>query len=162
MASHSHTAHLLIGSNIDPLENVHRALLEICHFGIIRRISRAWQTPAYGSDGPDFINLAVELLTPLPLEAFKADAVAGIEHRLARQRSADKNAPRTIDIDIIRFDGRLLDGSIWVQAHAAITLAELLPDLVNPETQETLQAAAARLAQTPGIIERSDVLKKME
>jgi 2-amino-4-hydroxy-6-hydroxymethyldihydropteridine diphosphokinase len=162
MAASSHTAHLLIGSNIEPVVNVRQAILELCHFGILRHVSRAWQTPAHGSDGPDFINLAVELITPRPLESVKSEVVAVIEKKLGRQRSADKNAPRTIDLDIILFDGELLDAALWDHVHLAVTLGELLPDLVNPATGESLAALASRLAREKPVIERPDVLPKMK
>jgi 2-amino-4-hydroxy-6-hydroxymethyldihydropteridine diphosphokinase len=162
MSDRSHSAHLLIGSNIDPEVNVRRALLALCHYGILRRVSRAWQTPAYGSDGPDFINLAVELITPLDLESLKQNALAGIEQKLDRRRTADKNAPRTIDLDIILFDGRILDPGVWTQVHAAVAVGELLPELMNSELRESLSVVAARLAKVQPIRERPDVLPSLK
>jgi 2-amino-4-hydroxy-6-hydroxymethyldihydropteridine diphosphokinase len=158
MPDSSHTVHLLIGSNIEPVVNVRQALVELCHYGIIRRISRAWQTPAYGSHGPDFINLAVELVTPLSLEAVRKEVVAVIEKKMGRERSADKNAPRTLDLDVILFDGELLDPELWVHTHLAVTLGELLPDLVNPRTGENLSAFASRSVRAHPVTERLDVL----
>jgi 2-amino-4-hydroxy-6-hydroxymethyldihydropteridine diphosphokinase len=162
MPDSSHSAHLLIGSNIEPVENVRQALLDLCHFGILRRVSRVWQTPASGTDGPDFINLAVELVTPLGLESLKNDAIAGIESKLGRQRSTDKNAPRTIDLDVILFDGKLLDVSLWTQVYYAITIGELLPELRNPETGELLSTIAARLTNGQPVHERTDVLPQFK
>jgi 2-amino-4-hydroxy-6-hydroxymethyldihydropteridine diphosphokinase len=162
MTQSSHSVHLLIGSNIEPVENVRQALIELCHYGIIRRVSRAWQTPAYGSQGPDFINLAIELVTPLSFESLKNDAIAAIEQKLGRQRSADKNAPRTIDLDVILFDGKVLDADIWDHPHLAITIGELLPDLANPETGEPLSVIAARLREAQPIHERPDVLPELK
>jgi 2-amino-4-hydroxy-6-hydroxymethyldihydropteridine diphosphokinase len=158
MAGSSHCVHFLIGSNIEPVENVRRALLELCHHGIIRRVSRAWQTPAYGSKGPDFINLAVELVTPLTLEEVRKEVVAAIESKMGRQRSGDKNAPRTIDLDVILFDGELLDRELWEHAHLALTMSELLPDLVNPQTGESLSSFASRSSGVLPVLERPDVL----
>jgi 2-amino-4-hydroxy-6-hydroxymethyldihydropteridine diphosphokinase len=162
MSTGAHRAHLLIGSNLSPEENLRQAVLELCHYGIIKRISRVWQTPAYGSQGPDFLNLAVELVTPLPLDSLKKDALSIIEDKLGRRRTADKNAPRTMDIDVILFDGELLDHTVWTRVHTAVTIAEILPELVDPNTQEPLSAIAARLAEEHPVRERNDVLPLME
>ena len=162
MPASSHSAHLLIGSNIEPAENVHRALIELCHYGILRHISRAWQTSAYGSQGPDFINLAIELVTPLTLESLKTEAISAIEDTLGRRRTEDKNAARTIDIDVILFDGIVLDQTVWTRVHAAITIGELLPELSDPNTLEALSVIATRLAEKHPIRERSDILPLMK
>jgi 2-amino-4-hydroxy-6-hydroxymethyldihydropteridine diphosphokinase len=162
MSTNAHHAHLLIGSNLSPEENVRQALLELCHYGIIKRISRVWQTPAYGSQGPDFLNLAVELVTPLSLESLKIEALSTIEDKLGRRRTADKNAPRTMDIDVILFDGELLDQTVWTRVHTAITICEILPDLSDSKTHEPLSTIAARLAEEHPVRERNDVLPLME
>jgi len=158
MPGSAHTVHLLIGSNIEPVANVRQALVELCQYGIIRRVSRAWQTPAYGSEGPDFINLALEFVTPLPLDSFRKDVVAVIENKLGRTRSANKNAPRTIDLDVILFDGELLDNEVWSCVHLAVTISELLPELLNIESGESLSTLADRLSQAHPVLERPDVL----
>jgi 2-amino-4-hydroxy-6-hydroxymethyldihydropteridine diphosphokinase len=162
MSTGCHTAHLLIGSNIEPVENVRRALLELCHYGIIKRLSRVWQTPPYDGQGADYINLALELVTPLELDELKTNAILSIENDLGRVRTKDKNAPRTIDIDVILFDGKLLDSTVWTFMHTAVTIGELLPDLVNPDTHESLSVIAARLAEVYPSREREDVLPLMQ
>ena len=73
-------------------------------------------------------------------------------------RQADKNAPRTIDADIVLFndavfaydggDGRsrpLPDPDLQKFPHVAVPVADLLPDLPHPETGEPLGALAKRL-----------------
>ncbi len=71
-------------------------------------------------------------------------------------RTKDKYAPRTIDLDIILFDGRLLDPSLWLQAHRAVPVADLLPNY-HSETGETLREAAARLKLSTDVRPRPDV-----
>jgi 2-amino-4-hydroxy-6-hydroxymethyldihydropteridine diphosphokinase len=154
-----HSAVLLIGSNIEPTENIRKVLIELCHFGIIRQISRVWQTPSYGSHGPDFINLAIELLTVLPLEEVKMNAIPSIELKLGRKRSLDRNAPRTIDLDIILYDGMLLDQTIWTRVHAAVPIAELFPELVSPDHKTTLASTAEFLSRQNPLREREDILR---
>lgn len=162
MPANSHTVHLLIGSNIEPVANVQQALVELCQYGILRRVSRAWQTPAYGSNGPDFINLAVEMITPLSLESVKQDVVAVIENKMGRRRSSDKNAARTIDLDVILFDGELLETEVWKQVHLAVSVGELLPGLLNPDTGESLASVAARLLDAQPVHERPEVFPQIK
>jgi 2-amino-4-hydroxy-6-hydroxymethyldihydropteridine diphosphokinase len=158
VTSNLHSAILLIGSNVNPVENTRRALIELCRYGIIRRVSRPWQSPPFGSQGPDFINLALEFMTTLPLDELKNSSIAAVETKLGRQRSADKNAPRTIDVDIIYYDNTLLDQTIWERPYAAVTVAELLPDLVNSSDGRSLSITAASLINQYPMKERPDVL----
>lgn len=153
-----HSAYLLIGSNIEPVANIRKTLIELCHFGIIKRISHTWQTPSYGSQGPDFINLAIEFITPLSLEELKKDAIGTTENSLGRYRTKDKNAPRTIDLDIIIFDDILLDQTIWSRVYIAIPLAELQPDLTHPISHIPLSNIANDLVKLHPIRERKDIL----
>ena len=48
-----------------------------------------------------------------------------IEARLGRIRSADKNAPRTIDPDIVRFDEQLLNIEFRAYAFVIVPRREL-------------------------------------
>ncbi len=54
---------------------------------------------------------------------------------------------RTMDIDIVIFDGQILDGEIWQRVYLALIFAEMLPDLRHPESGETLAETARRLQQ---------------
>ena len=76
-----------------------------------------------------------------------------LDHRV---RTEDKNASRTIDIDIILFDGVLLDPDLWQHVHRALPVSELLPDCLSKDG-ETLQSVAQRLARSTPIQRREDV-----
>ncbi len=151
-----HQACLLLGSNIQPEANLSRAIALLENQVRILKISSVWETTSVGSGGPNFLNAALLAATSLEAAALKEKVLRPLEARLGRVRSADKNAPRTIDLDIILFDSRLLDPSLWQHAHRAVPVAELLPGY-RSEEGETLQQAAARLAQTTFIRLRSDV-----
>lgn len=60
-------------------------------------------------------------------------------------RTADKYAPRTIDLDLTLFDEQVLDDELWRRVYMALIFSELLPDLRNPLTGETLVETAQRL-----------------
>ncbi len=76
---------------------------------------------------------------------------------MGRVRSADKNAARPIDLDIILFDGLLLDPTLWLFAHRAVPMAEIQPD-IRSEAGETLKEAAAKFMSEGSIRLRPDVV----
>jgi 2-amino-4-hydroxy-6-hydroxymethyldihydropteridine diphosphokinase len=145
---------LLLGSNIDPEHNLARAVNLLAQWTTLLAISSVWQSPpADGSDQPDYLNAAVRIRTDLPPEALLAQVITPIEQQLGRLRTADKFAPRTIDIDLALYGDRIGEYAgkqvphpdILIRAHAALPLAELSPDLRHPSTGEPLKAIADRL-----------------
>ena len=118
-----HEACLLLGSNIRADHYLPRAVKLLRKQGKIVRASSVWETPAVGSNGPNFLNAAVLVLTSLEVQALKDELLHPIEAELGRVRTADKNAPRSIDIDLIFFDGILLDPHLWDYAFRAIPVA---------------------------------------
>jgi len=72
-------------------------------------------------------------------------------------RSVDKSADRTIDLDILMYDGICLDDDLWIQAHVAFPAAEIFPDCANPQSGETLRQAALRLASDEILCKRTDL-----
>jgi 7,8-dihydro-6-hydroxymethylpterin-pyrophosphokinase len=76
---------------------------------------------------------------------------------MGRLRSADKNAMRSIDLDIILFDRRLLDPMLWHFAHRAVPVAEIQPD-IRSEAGETLKETAAKFMSKGFIRLRQDVI----
>jgi len=141
----SHTALIGIGSNIDPENNIRRAVATIARKVSISDCSRVWQNPAIGSDGPDYLNAALVIQASFDLHQLKEKLLLPLEAQLDRVRKEDKNADRTIDLDILIFDGEPLDDELWTQAHVSVPAAELMPDVLNPQTGEILREAAARL-----------------
>lgn len=129
---------LLLGSNIDPAVNIQKAL-ELLKVSLkISRKSRLWKTEAIGSSGPDFLNMAVEAKTKLDAWQIKTEVIDPIEKKLHRIRTADKYAPRTIDIDTIIFNGLVMDLNIWNSLFIALPVSEIIPDLINQTTGDTL------------------------
>jgi 2-amino-4-hydroxy-6-hydroxymethyldihydropteridine diphosphokinase len=135
----------LVGSNIQAEENLRLALQRLQERVMILRTSSVWKTAAVGSDGPDFLNLAVLVATPLTAAELKIQVLRPLEAGIGRVRTADKNAARPIDLDIIVFDGVTLDRTLWEHAHRAVPVADLLPEL-RSSRGETLQQAAQRLS----------------
>jgi 2-amino-4-hydroxy-6-hydroxymethyldihydropteridine diphosphokinase len=146
-----------IGSNIDPEDNLQKSLDKLSEQVSIRQLASIWQTPAVGSDGPDYLNSAVLIESFLSLDQLKTHLLSRIEHDLGRLRSVDKSADRTIDLDILMYDGICLDDDLWIQAHVAFPAAEIFPDCANPQSGETLRQAALRLASDEILCKRTDL-----
>jgi 2-amino-4-hydroxy-6-hydroxymethyldihydropteridine diphosphokinase len=156
MEPEKHQACLLLGSNIQPEQNIPLAVAHLQKRLTVLEASSIWQSDAIGSSGPDFLNGALLVSTPLDADALKEQVLHSLEAQLGRVRTEDKNAPRTIDIDIILFDGILLDPTLWKYAHRAVPVAELLPGY-RSDSGEYLKDTALRLARTTPISVRKDV-----
>lgn len=162
-----HLALLSLGSNIDPEKNLAAAVRELARFGRVLKVSTVWESPPLGDPGgPNFLNAALSLETPLSAPELKETAISGIETLLGRVRGSDRNAPRTIDIDIMLFDRKRLrigrrsipDPEVLERPFVAIPLAEIAPQYIHPGTGETLAEIAARFdPQKAGMRPRPDV-----
>lgn len=153
---------LALGSNIEPLVHLPRALDELGRIGEVRAWSSLYRTVAVGSAGSAaFVNAAVELLTDEPPAELKFDHLRPLEVRLGRRRGRDRNAPRTIDVDIAIYgdvevvdpEGGVVvpDPEIGEHAHLAVPLAEIAPGRILPGDGRTLAQIAERFAGAPGI-----------
>jgi 2-amino-4-hydroxy-6-hydroxymethyldihydropteridine diphosphokinase len=140
-----HRAYLCLGSNIQPAENLRQAVELLGERTHLLALSTCWESAAVGSDGPNFLNIGALVTTALDSGGLKEQVLAPIEKQLGRVRSADKYAPRTMDIDIVLFDGWVLDPEIWRRFYLALIFAEMLPGLRNPDSGETLAEIAQRL-----------------
>jgi len=144
-----------VGSNLDPAHNVPRALAALAGKVRVRGISTFYRTPAEGRpEQPLFYNGVVEIATELAPAALK-QVLRGIEQELGRQRTADKYAPRTIDLDLLLYDDlagsqpglTLPDPEIAARPFLAWPLAELDPGLVLPGTGTLVAQLARRLGR---------------
>jgi 2-amino-4-hydroxy-6-hydroxymethyldihydropteridine diphosphokinase len=159
LPSEEHRACLGLGSNVDPVSNLRRAIRRLRRTVAVETVSIAWESPAVGGDGPDYINAALLVRTPQSKEWLMA-RLKKIENELGRVRNLNRPAHLTIDIDLLVFDREVLEDDLWSQAYRAITVAELLPDLCSPSTSESLSHAASRLASSSPIQRRPENLSE--
>ena len=138
-------AYLLLGSNIEPEKNIPLAVQILSQHPDLKvlQVSSTWQTPSIGHEAPDFHNAAVCVKTHLDSYVLKENVLCQIEHEMGRIRLENKNAPRTIDLDIEVYNGEILDPEIFIQHHLMLPLAEILPDLISPEQKLSLAQIAA-------------------
>ncbi|TFH34011.1 MAG: 2-amino-4-hydroxy-6-hydroxymethyldihydropteridine diphosphokinase, partial [Anaerolineales bacterium] len=126
-------AFIALGSNIEPEHYLPRAVRALGELGRLIACSNTYQNPAIADDAqPDYLNAAVLIETRLsPLEIRRK--LREIETRLDRLRTADKFAPRTIDLDLCIYGDLQLndpaltlpDPDVLTRPFLALTLAEL-------------------------------------
>jgi 2-amino-4-hydroxy-6-hydroxymethyldihydropteridine diphosphokinase len=134
-----------MGSNLgDRMDNLLAALValrQIASPGEPVLTAPVYQTePRFCPPGsPDFLNTVVEIgFDGSPLELLAQ--TRAIEKQLGRTRGAERNAPRTIDIDLLYLGDEILEGDELTLPHPRIgerrfvlqPLADIRPDLVLP------------------------------
>lgn len=155
---------LSLGSNLgDRLANLREAR-RLIHS--VPGVSPVACAPVYETEPVDvppryaalaFLNtvLVVEHNDPVGLAA----AAHGIEDRMGRRRSDDRNAPRVIDIDVIYSDGISLNepGLVvphprWMERRFVVQpLADVRPELVLPGTDLTVRGLLLTLPAEPKV-----------
>lgn len=158
---------IALGSNLashagDPAATLRAALAHLAASGIkMTAVSRFFRTPAWPDPrDPAFVNAVARVTTELPPPALIAQ-LHQTEAAFGRVRDA-RNAPRTLDLDILDFDGRIETGPpvlphprLDARAFVLIPLQDVAPDWRHPvsgkSVRELLAAIPAedRLAVTP-------------
>lgn len=149
--------YLALGSNIEPETNLPAALQEIIQQFDVVSVSAVWESPAVGASAPNFLNAAISCMTAIPEATLALEFLRPIEAKMGRVRTKDKNAPRTIDLDILVVGESVVDASIWQYAHLAVPLAEIHPGLLHPETGQSIAEKAKLLEQKVSIHRRDDI-----
>jgi len=152
-----------LGSNLasnfgNRFENIDLAIsyLQSYEMQLLKK-SSFYETLSYPDiKNPKFINVVIEVLTHLPPEKF-ASVLISIEEALERKRNR-KNEPRTCDIDIIDFNGRVMDFSykslIFKVPHekliyrnfVLLPLQEIFPEWKHPVTKENIKILIDKLS----------------
>ena len=155
--------YLSLGSNLGDREGNLRAAAERLE---PRRVSPVYETsPVDSLDQPFFLNQVVEVETDLtPLQYLSR--TQEIERELGRVRGVPKG-PRTIDIDILLFDTRLIQTARLEVPHprlherrfVLVPLADLAPDLRHPITRRTVQEMLKALREGD-LVQRWKPLRK--
>ena len=151
------------GSNLsssfgDRFVNVDLAVshLESYKIKIINK-SSYYETSSYPDiEKPKFINIVVQVSTYLSPEDF-ASVLIFIEEKLERIRKK-KNEPRTCDIDIIDYNGKVMSFSykslIFKVPHEKLIyrnfvlfpLQEIAPNWIHPKTKDSIDVLINKLS----------------
>lgn len=149
----THFAVIALGSNLaEPARQVRAALSALeAHPQIqIEKTSSLYVTAPVGyDDQPDFVNAVCSVRTSLDGVSLLA-VLNRIESDFGRERTF-RNAPRTLDLDIIDFDGISSNDPHLTLPHPRAhersfvmkPLAEILPDFVLGEHGRAADLAAA-------------------
>ncbi|HET6845418.1 MAG TPA: 2-amino-4-hydroxy-6-hydroxymethyldihydropteridine diphosphokinase [Anaerolineales bacterium] len=149
--------YLSLGSNISPESHLRAAVRLLREYGEVPAISTVWESHAVGSDGPNFLNASIRFDAELSARTLKRTLIDNIEQDLGRIRSSDKNAARTIDLDILMENGRALNPRLWEHPFVILPMAELLPDFRHPGSGRSLRAEAALAAAALWIRPRPEI-----
>lgn len=122
------------GSNIDPEKNIAKARHLITNAFTILGESEFVRTKPVGfTEQDDFINGSMHIETELKFEQLK-QTLKEIEGRLGRKVSSIKFGPRTIDLDIVIFNGKVVDQDFYERDFLKNSVLELIPDLKYEKT----------------------------
>jgi len=153
-------AYLSLGSNLDAEANLRGAITALRgRFGAVV-VSPMYRTRAVGFEGPDFLNAAAVIDVSLDPQALN-DWLHALEDAHGRDRNGPRFGDRTLDIDIVLFDDRVLSGAGNLVLprpelrHAFVLrpLADIAPDVVVPGDGRTLAQLWAQHPDRNGNLE---------
>jgi 2-amino-4-hydroxy-6-hydroxymethyldihydropteridine diphosphokinase len=155
-----------LGSNLGSRRTHLRAALE----GLARSglrpdaVSSVWETEPIGTDlGGWFLNMAVRVPSGLhPLVIL--ERLQELERAAGRQRR-EPNGPRTLDLDLLLVGDLIIDHprlrlphpEMWRRSFVLEPLAEIAPELTNPQSGLTVEETRVRL-ELPGRVRRIGTL----
>lgn len=118
-----------VGSNIEPRIHLPRARERIAERHVIVAESPLVETSPVGYlHQPDFTNGALLLETGIDRQRLRADLKA-IEIALGRRPGTERYGPRTIDLDIVVWNGEVIDPDIYTRNYLREAVLAVLPDL---------------------------------
>jgi 2-amino-4-hydroxy-6-hydroxymethyldihydropteridine diphosphokinase len=147
-ASAQQTAYVALGANLgDAPATVRQALrdLDALPQTHVLRASALYRSAPVDASGPDFINAVAELRTGLSAYELLAQ-LQRLEQQAGRERPW-RNAPRTLDLDILLYGGLQLDDPVltlphprmWERAFVLRPLADIAPALVSPQQLQRVE-----------------------
>ena len=140
-------AYLSLGSNQgDRLQYLQHAVNRIFdEVGTVRKISGVYQTAAWGFPGDDFYNICIGITTSLESEELMSTLLK-IEKDLGRERSGEGYSSRTVDIDILLYDNKVINTKNLIVPHprmldrkfVLVPLAEIAPGVMHPVVKKDI------------------------
>lgn len=123
-----HLVIVSVGSNIDAPKNISLSqdILE-SETQLLATADTIETKPVGYTQQPNFLNSAYLIETELTYDEFN-QYLKSIEDRLKRKRGPIKSGPRTIDLDIIIWDGVVLTSDYHLHEYVSIPVNQLLSD----------------------------------
>lgn len=150
---------IALGANLPspagpPADTLRAALAALENAGVHVRgaskffVSAAWPDPR----DPAFINAVASVET-----TFAPDALLAILHKIEKdfgRRRGERNAPRTLDLDLLDYNGLVEEGPPQLphprmaeRGFVLIPLADIAPDWRHPVSGRTVRSLIAELSQ---------------
>ena len=144
--------YLNLGSNLPAnsdlrKKNIEKAIYYLKKLSVkLIKISSFYKTPSYpDKKNPDFINICLKMETSLKADDFLSESLK-IEELIGRKRNK-KNEPRVCDIDIIDFNGEIIDKKNLTLPHPKLhlrnfviyPLREIEPNWTHPISNKKIE-----------------------
>ena len=160
MMNEQPAVYLGLGSNLgNRQKNLDMALDLLSQRLRVKKVSSVYDTEPVGNpDQPRFLNMVCQVYTNLAPTELLALAKA-IESKMGRVPRG-RNAPRTIDIDILLYGDQVIETPELVIPHPRLTerafvlipLAEIAPDTVHPTSGKTVNQMFKELGAVQGVL----------
>ncbi|MDO4998283.1 MAG: 2-amino-4-hydroxy-6-hydroxymethyldihydropteridine diphosphokinase [Neisseria sp.] len=156
---------IALGSNLEnPIQQVQNALNALANLPqtkLLQHSSLYLTTPIGYAEQADFVNAVCEVQTALSAKEL-LQHLQNIENQFGRVRSF-RNAPRTLDLDVIDFNHEISDDPDLILPHprafergfVMCPLAEILPDFILGEHGKASDLAAKTQMQGVQILANS-------
>lgn len=141
-------AYISLGSNEGHrLYNLQEALVQIQkQVGILTDLSSLYETPAWGFEGPDFLNACIGIQTDFSAVEL-LEKLLKIERQMGRLRSINPGYnSRNIDLDLLFFEDQVIDKEHLMLPHPRLEsrnfilhpMCEIAPDFVHPQLEKDM------------------------
>ena len=136
------TAYIALGANLgNPEHTIELAMQSLSSIDstTLGKVASFYHTAPIDSSGPDYINTVAQIFTRLPAPAL-LEQLQKTEQTAGRERPY-KNAPRTLDLDILLYGDAHISSpnltlphpGMWQRAFVLYPLFEIAPQLVNEQ-----------------------------
>ena len=162
--STANAAYVALGSNIEPQRHLSQAARALKRRFATVRFSACYRNPAYGFEGPDFINAVAVFASDLPIETLLA-SLREVETESGRKTSDPKWGPRAIDLDLLLYGQIVGSGPGYTLPRPDLTrrsymlgpLAEIAPERRLDDSGPTVAELWARYPQAPHCLQRVEL-----
>ena len=148
-----------LGANLGEREAALRKALGVlgqCPGTRVLRVSPLYGSAPVDAGGPDYLNAVAEIATTLTPDAL-LQALQSIEQAAGRERPY-RNAPRTLDLDILWFGDQVIHTPSLTVPHPRIAerafvlrpLADLVPERVSAAALQAVATQDIHRLQGPG------------
>ena len=141
------------GDRLAHISRAMRALAEVSGVRLLQMATIAETEPIGGPPQGPYLNTVVEIDTTLPPTELLG-TLQDIERRLGREPSSQRWGPRPIDLDILLYDDRIVQGPQLSIPHPRMherrfvlePLAQLAPGTIHPLLQRPIADLLAQVS----------------